>query len=148
MSNPSDASIALFAYGSLRQPEVQRAKFGRLLEGQADALPGFALAPLTITDPDVVATSGAAVHMIARPTGDPANLVPGLVFAITPAELEAADDYEVDAYTRIPLRLASGVDAFVYVGAGTAGAASESACHRPGHAGQSSARSRAMGRRS
>ena len=117
MSNRSDASIALFAYGSLRQPEVQRAKFGRLLEGRADALPGFELAPLTITDPDVVATSGAAVHMIARATGDPADLVPGLVFAITQAELEAADDYEVDAYARIRVRLASGVEAFVYVDA-------------------------------
>jgi hypothetical protein len=96
---------------------VQRAKFGRLLEGHADSLPGFALAPLTITDPDVVATSGAAVHMIARATGDPADLVPGLVFAITAAELEAADDYEVEAYTRIRVRLASGAEAFVYVGA-------------------------------
>lgn len=117
MTRPGDASIALFAYGSLRQPEVQRAKFGRLLEGRADALPGFALAPLTITDPDVVATSGAALHMIARATGDPTDLVPGLVFAITPAELEAADAYEVGDYTRIRVRLASGADAFVYVGA-------------------------------
>jgi hypothetical protein len=112
----SESSIALFSYGSLRQPAVQRAKFGRLLEGQADALPGFVLAPLTITDPDVVAVSGAAVHMIAVATGDPADLVPGLVFAITPAELAAADDYEVDAYARIRVRLASGTDAFVYVG--------------------------------
>ena len=117
MSSHEETSIALFAYGSLRQPEVQRAKFGRLLEGRPDALPGFALSPLTITDPDVVATSGAAVHMIARATGDPADLVPGLVFAITPAELDAADDYEVDDYARISVRLASGVEAFVYVAA-------------------------------
>ncbi|MEA3014401.1 MAG: hypothetical protein QOD42_2946 [Sphingomonadales bacterium] len=94
---------------------MQRAKFGRLLDGRTDALPGFALAPLTIADPDVVAVSGAAVHMIARATGDPADLVPGLVFAVTPAELEAADDYEVDAYARIRVRLASGAEAFVYV---------------------------------
>jgi gamma-glutamylcyclotransferase (GGCT)/AIG2-like uncharacterized protein YtfP len=117
VSSRQEASIALFAYGSLRQPEVQRAKFGRLLEGRADALPGFVLAPLTIADPDVVATSGAAVHKIAVPTGNPADLIPGLVFAITPAELEAADDYEVDAYARVRIRLASGIEAFVYVAA-------------------------------
>jgi gamma-glutamylcyclotransferase (GGCT)/AIG2-like uncharacterized protein YtfP len=117
MNSRDEAPIALFAYGSLRQPEVQRAKFGRLLEGRADALPGFALSPLTITDADVVATSGAAVHMIARATGDPADLVPGLVFAITAAELQAADDYEVDAYARVRVRLASGIEAFVYVAA-------------------------------
>lgn len=117
MSGRDEASIALFAYGSLRQPEVQRAKFGRLLDGRADALPGFVLAPLTITDPDVIATSGAAVHKIARPTGNPADLVPGLVFAITPAELGAADAYEVDDYARVRVRLASGIEAFVYVAA-------------------------------
>jgi len=117
VSSHEEASIALFAYGSLRQPEVQRAKFGRLLEGRPDALPGFVLAPLTITDPGVVATSGAAVHKIARRTGNAADLVPGLVFAITAAELEAADNYEVDAYTRVHIRLASGSEAFVYVAA-------------------------------
>jgi hypothetical protein len=117
LSSHDGASIRLFAYGTLRQPEVQRANFGRLLEGQADALPGFVLAPLAITDPDVIAASGAAVHTIAVPTGNPADLVPGLVFAITPAELEAAERYEVDAYARISVRLASGMEAFVYVGA-------------------------------
>jgi len=117
VSSHKQASIALFAYGSLRQPEVQRAKFGRLLEGRPDSLPGFALSPLTITDPDVVAASGTAVHKIARPTGNPADLVPGLVFAITAAELDAADDYEVDDYARVQVRLASGIEAFVYVAA-------------------------------
>jgi len=107
----------LFAYGTLRQAEVQRASFGRLLDGRPDMLAGFALFPLVITDPAVVATSGAAVRTIARFTGDAADLIPGLVFAITPAELEAADRYEVDAYARIRVRLASGIKAFVYVAA-------------------------------
>ncbi len=111
-----DRSVALFSYGTLQQPEVQRATFGRPLTGRPDALAGFILAPLTITDPRVIATSGAAVHSIARRTGDPADLVPGVVFAITPAELAAADAYEVDAYARVEVALASGVRAFVYVG--------------------------------
>jgi gamma-glutamylcyclotransferase (GGCT)/AIG2-like uncharacterized protein YtfP len=112
-----EASVSLFAYGTLRQANVQLATFGRRLEGRPDSLPGFALAPLTITDPGVIATSGRAVHTMARPSGDPADLVPGLVFSLTPAELEAADRYEVDAMKRISVRLASGAEAFVYVSA-------------------------------
>ena len=112
----ADASILPFSYGTLRQPEVQLATFGRLLEGRPDSLPGFVTAPLAISDPDVVRLSGAAVHSIARRTGNPADLIPGIVFALTPAELAAGDAYEVDAYARIEAELASGARAFVYVG--------------------------------
>jgi hypothetical protein len=106
--------LPLFSYGTLRQPEVQRATFGRVLDGVADAMPGFALVPLSIASPQVVRLSGAAVHAVARYTGDPADLVPGLVFLLTAKELAAADRYEVDAYARIEVRLASGRSAFVY----------------------------------
>ena len=116
MSAQAPTSILLFSYGTLQHPEVQRTTFGRLLEGRADALAGYRLAPLTISDPNVVATSGLAVHTIACPTGDPADTVAGMVFAITPAELESADRYEVDAYSRLEVVLASGTTAFVYVG--------------------------------
>jgi hypothetical protein len=109
-----EASVSLFSYGTLQQPKVQLATFGRLLEGRPDALPGFAVAPLAITDPEVVAISGAAIHSIARRTGDSADLIPGIVFNITPAELEAADAYEVSA-ARIEVGLASGAKAFAYV---------------------------------
>ena len=106
----------LFSYGTLQLPEVQRSTFGRLLEGRPDLLPGFVLAPLEISDPEVVRLSGLAVHSIARRTGDPADLIQGVVFTITDAELAAADSYEVDVYGRIPVRLASGAEAFVYIG--------------------------------
>jgi hypothetical protein len=106
-------TIPLFSYGTLQQENVQLATFGRLLEGRPDALAGFALAPIHITDPRVIAVSGAAIHHIARRTGDPADLVPGILFAITPAELAAADAYEVD-YGRIEVSLTSGETAFVY----------------------------------
>ena len=106
-------NIPLFSYGTLQQENVQRATFGRLLEGRPDALPGFVLAPIRITDPRVIATSGAAIHHIACRTGDPADIVPGILFMVTPAELVAADGYEVD-YGRIEIVLASGETAFVY----------------------------------
>lgn len=115
MSERDDGRVALFSYGTLRQPNVQLATFGRLLEGRSDSLAGFALSPMAIEDPHVVATSGSAVHTIARPSGDPADRVAALVFEITNAELEAADRYESGAIRRIWARLASGREAFVYV---------------------------------
>jgi gamma-glutamylcyclotransferase (GGCT)/AIG2-like uncharacterized protein YtfP len=111
-------TVALFSYGTLRQEEVQRATFGRLLEGRPDALVGFALSPMNITDPHVIATSGASVHTIARPTGDPADRIAGLVFRVTRDELEAADRYESGPIARIAVRLASGTEAYLYVAAG------------------------------
>jgi hypothetical protein len=117
VETPGDELVLLFAYGTLQQPSVQHATFGRLLDGQADVLPGFALAPLQITDPAVIATSGKAVHTIAHPTGDPSDSIPGMVFRISPAELAAADSYEVADAKRIQVTLASGTRAYAYVSA-------------------------------
>lgn len=107
---------ALFSYGTLQQREVQLATYGRELEGRHDVLTGYQLAPLTITDPHVVAVSGKAVHTIARATGDPADRIPGIAFELTDAELAATDAYEVDAYSRVEVTLESGCHAWVYVG--------------------------------
>jgi gamma-glutamylcyclotransferase (GGCT)/AIG2-like uncharacterized protein YtfP len=112
-----DAAIRLFAYGTLQQFDVQQTLFGRRLEGQPDVLPGFALSSVTITDPAVLAASGAAVHPIVAPSADPQAAAPGTVFEITAQELAAADAYEADDYRRIPVILASGLEAFVYVAA-------------------------------
>ena len=108
--------VWLFSYGTLQQEGVQLATFGRRLEGRADALPGYATSPFEITDADVIATSGKTHHLMALPTGNPADEVKGVAFALTSAELVAADAYEVSAYKRIAIRLKSGLDAFVYVG--------------------------------
>jgi len=110
-----DDRIALFAYGTLQQPNVQMATFNRLLEGPADALSGYTLTPLIIADEYVVRTSGLSVHTAARHTGNPADMVPGTLYSITPAELEAADSYEVKEMMRVEVTLASGAPAFVYV---------------------------------
>ena len=110
-------SVLLFSYGTLRQASVQQATFGRLLEGKPDILTGFALSPMAIADPHVIAVSGASVHTIARPTGDPADRIAGLVFRVTRAELDSADRYESGPIRRISARLASGEEAFVYVSA-------------------------------
>ena len=73
----------LFAYGTLQQSNVQLALFGRTLDGRADVLPGYAISPLVITDPDVIATSGSALHTVARETGDPLDEIPGTALSVT-----------------------------------------------------------------
>jgi hypothetical protein len=115
MKPVDEVDVWLFSYGTLRQRNVQLALFGRELDGRADELPGYAVSPLRITDRGVITTSGTAHHTIAHETGDPLDKVPGLVFRVTRAELAAADAYEVADCTRVAARLASGMDAFVYV---------------------------------
>jgi uridine kinase len=110
-------TVALFSYGTLRQPEVQRSSFGRLLDGRPDSLPGFATEWVEITDPNVVEASGSDRHPIVSRTDDNSDTVDGTRFEITPAELAAADRYEVDDYRRVLAQLASGTNAWVYTSA-------------------------------
>jgi hypothetical protein len=105
----------LFSYGTLQRPEVQLVTFGRELDGHRDAIAGFDLDYVTITDPHVVATSGSDRHPILRPSERADAHVDGMVFAISAAELAAADGYEVDDYRRISVPLRSGATAWVYV---------------------------------
>jgi gamma-glutamylcyclotransferase (GGCT)/AIG2-like uncharacterized protein YtfP len=109
--------VLLFSYGTLRQPEVQLATFGRLLAGREAAVVGYRLDWLTIVDPAVIATSGSDRHpLLVRDAG--AEPVAGTVFEITVDELLAADEYEVDDYVRVLVPLDSGEEAWVYVFAG------------------------------
>ena len=110
----SDESILLFTYGTLRDPAIQQRLFGRLLPGTPDAIPGFRLTTVTITDATAIAASGTAVHRIVEATGDPADQVAGTVLRLTPAELEVADAYETADYKRVTVTLASGAAAFLY----------------------------------
>ena len=116
MGKPAQDVVLLFTYGTLRDGAVQMANFGRLLAGRADALPGYAIVPIEIRDPAVVALSGKAQHMIAV-RGNAGDEVSGVVFEITAEELAAADRYEVADYKRVLATLKSGVKSWVYVGA-------------------------------
>ncbi len=107
-------TVSLFSYGTLRLPEVQQATYGRLLDGRPDAMIGWALEPMRISDPEVVRLSGLAIHTIARRTGNKEDRIPGVVFTISESELAATDRYEVDP-VRIETELESGLRAFVYV---------------------------------
>ena len=107
----------LFSYGTLQQPTVQIATFGRLLDGERDELVGFEQSLLEIADPAFVAASGRSHHAIVRFTGNRDSRVSGMVFGVTERELASADAYEPDGYTRIKTTLASGKEAWVYAAA-------------------------------
>ena len=110
----SESTESLFSYGTLRQRDVQLATFGRELDGRPDAIVGFELDWVTITDLHVIETSGSNRHPILKPTDRAHAVVEGTVFAISAAELAAADDYEVDDYVRVAVPLRSGGQAWVY----------------------------------
>lgn len=114
---PAAATEHLFSYGTLQQPEVQLATFGRLLDSRPDRLPGYRLALLAIDDAQVVATSGKTHHPIASRSTIPTDGVPGAVLAVSLEELRQADGYEVADYRRERVTLASGMQAWAYVDA-------------------------------
>ncbi|MEZ0077177.1 gamma-glutamylcyclotransferase family protein [Planotetraspora sp. GP83] len=103
----------LFSYGTLQLEQVQLSQFGRLLTGRPDALPGYTMTMIRITDPEVIEASGANMHPLVVASRD--GVVEGTVFEVTDAELAAADAYEVDDYARAEVSLRSGVRAYVYL---------------------------------
>jgi|SRR5277367_3470552 len=104
----------LFSYGTLRDEAVQRAVFGRTVDGRPDAIIGCRLEPVSITDAKSVAISGTSNHTILVETGNDADEISGVLFQITEQELARADAYEDAAYVRVRIRLRSGKDAWVY----------------------------------
>jgi aminoglycoside 3-N-acetyltransferase len=109
------ATERLFSYGTLQLEAVQMATFGRRVAGTPDGLPGFAVADLIVEDRTVIAISGQTRHTIATFTGRAADIIAGTVFAVTAAELERADRYEVAPCQRVSVVLQSGTRAWVYV---------------------------------
>ena len=99
------ADQLLFSYGTLQHPQTQGEVFGRVVDSEVDVLPGFCL---------------HYGQPIARSTGAERDRVVGRVLRVTEAELDAADDYEIDLYDgalrgRVRAVLASGRTAWVYV---------------------------------
>lgn len=107
----------LFSYGTLQQEAVQLATFGRKLTGNPDAVVGYRLSSVQITDPNVIALSGKTVHHMLVYTGNKTDQVNGVVFDINTKELQQSDEYEVADYKRVQADLSSGSQAWVYVSA-------------------------------
>ena len=110
MNEPS----RLFSYGTLQLEQVQRALFGRTLDGTPDALTGYALIELPQRDPAAVAASGVEVHSALVPA-DGAGPIHGMLYTLSDAELATADRYETGDYARVAVTFVSGRRGFVYV---------------------------------
>jgi hypothetical protein len=104
----------LFSCGTLQNPTVQLATFGRLLRGEPDELFGYEQDWLIVADPQFVARTGQTRHAVVRFTGRADTLVQGVVFEVSDAELALADRSEPTEYGRIVVNLASGKEAWVY----------------------------------
>ena len=106
----------LFSYGTLQQSAVQLATFGRTLRGEPDALPGFELSLVKIEGSVLPTIVGGTDHANVVRTEGIDSRVNGTVFEVTDEELASADAFEAPArYHRIPVTLASGKPAWVYV---------------------------------
>ena len=103
----------LFSYGTLRDPAIQLAVFGRTLSGTPDHLIGYAQESFEVRDPAFSAVYGSR-HVIVQYTGRDDDRTPGTVLELTDEELAMADAYEPSGYRRVPVRLASGRQGWVY----------------------------------
>ena len=89
----------LFVYGTLRDPDVQRAVFGRAFETVADSIRGHRLTTIEI--------DGEAYFLLQR-SEDAGDEVAGLVLALTDQEVALADAYEGEVhYARVTVLLRS-----------------------------------------
>jgi gamma-glutamylcyclotransferase (GGCT)/AIG2-like uncharacterized protein YtfP len=96
----------IFIYGTLRDPEVRRQVFGRLVTGTPDHLDGYGLAQIEVDGqpyPNIVLEDGAAVA--------------GEVIELSDDELHRADAHETAAYARRAFVLASGKAVEAYIAA-------------------------------
>lgn len=95
----------LFSYGTLQDEAVQEYVFRRSLKGQADTLPGYVISEKKMY----------GRYLVLHPGGNPEDEVQGMVYELADGELLKADVYEGPAYTRVPVSLKSGRQAWVYV---------------------------------
>lgn len=107
--------VLLFSYGTLQDEAVQHACFGRLLDGEADSLSGYARSWIEIFEAAAADERRGVSYPVLDPTGNAADEVRGRVFEITDADLASADAYEGAEYRRVRVRLGSGADAWVYI---------------------------------
>jgi hypothetical protein len=90
------------------------ALYGREIPTIEDSLPGYQLRWLTITDPEVIRTSGSDRHPILQ-AANAEDSVPGARLELNEAELHITDGYEVDDYERSEVVLSSGIVAWAYL---------------------------------
>ncbi len=106
----SPNQIAVFSYGTLQDPEVQKELYNRVLEGQPDRISGYVLESINLPDSSFNYIS----YSIAKLTGNPQDSIEGFVFYLSEHELKITDTYESEGYERFKIKLDSGIEAIMY----------------------------------
>ncbi len=99
----------LFAYGTLKDKEIQETIFGRVLTGTPDKLVGYAIKEIQIEE-----EFGVIGYPIITETQNPADTITGILYQLSPRELLLADTYEGIHYRRIQVKLQSKETVWVY----------------------------------
>ena len=99
----------LFAYGTLRDPDVQENLFGRILHGIPETLIGYELDQIRIEE-----EFGIEYYPIIIETNDPNDTISGILYEISMKELHQADLYEGSHYKRVEVLLQSNQKAWAY----------------------------------
>ena len=99
----------LFAYGTLKDKEIQETIFGRVLSGTPDKLVGYAIKEIQIEE-----EFGVIQYPIITATQNPEDSISGILYQLSPRELQLADTYEGMHYKRIQVQLESNETAWTY----------------------------------
>ncbi|WP_035647653.1 gamma-glutamylcyclotransferase family protein [Flavobacterium sp. ASV13] len=100
----------LFSYGTLRSKQIQMQVFNKVLSGTADQLLGYKLKSLQIEE-----EFGMADYVVAVASENPSEIIHGIVFNVTLADLAKVDLFESNAYKRVQVTLKSGTVAWIYM---------------------------------
>lgn len=99
----------LFAYGTLKEKDIQETIFERILVGFPDTLSGYAVKEIQIEE-----EYGMVQYPIIVSSQNQEDFVNGMVYELSIEELQKADIYEGKHYTRIQVKLKSNKTAWVY----------------------------------
>lgn len=99
----------LFAYGSLKQQDVQQDLFGRILKGTPETLIGYELNEIRIEE-----EFGLVHYPIITETHDSNSTIEGILYEVSMQELLQADRYEGLHYKRVEVLLQSNQKAWAY----------------------------------
>ena len=99
----------LFAYGTLREKDIQENIFGRSLTGTPETLLGYSVQKIEIEE-----EFGMETYPIITPTNDAIDSITGIVYELSQKDLELADTYEGKYYQRIEVQLQSKEKVWVY----------------------------------
>lgn len=99
----------LFAYGTLKDKEIQETIFGRVLTGTPDKLVGYAIKEIHIEE-----EFGVIGYPIITETQNLDDTISGILYKLSPRELQLADTYEGIHYKRIQVVLNSNQTVWTY----------------------------------